>query len=127
MVEGKLVQWAVTRRLTAISAQDFRRGRSGSRPQVGALEAVDTLTSTRPCGRYHWGVDADIPGVFDTLDQEGRLRMVAERIDDRALRRLIQTWLTAGGLDTDGPVRHPATGSPPGGTVAPILAHVSVP
>jgi len=31
----------------------------------------------------------------------------------------------SGGLDPDGTGRHPATGSPHGGTVAPILAHVS--
>ena len=49
--------------------------------------------------------------------------MLAERIDDRALRRLIKKWLKAGVLDTDGTVRHPATGSPQGGVVSPLLAN----
>ena len=37
---------------------------------------------------------------------------------------MIQPWLKAGVLDTDGQVRHPVTGPPPGGSVSPILAHV---
>jgi retron-type reverse transcriptase len=52
------------------------------------------------------------------------VRMLAERIDDGALRRLMQKWLKAGVLDTDGQVLHPVTGTPQGGTVSPILAHV---
>jgi RNA-directed DNA polymerase len=43
--------------------------------------------------------------------------MLEERIADKALRRLIQTWLKAGVLDTDGQVIHPTTGTPQGGIV----------
>ena len=50
--------------------------------------------------------------------------MLAERIDDGALLRLIRKWLKAGGLDTDGQVLHPVTGTPQGGTVSPVLANV---
>ena len=49
--------------------------------------------------------------------------MLAERIDDGALLRLIRKWLKAGVLDTDGTVLHPATGTPQGGTVSPVLAN----
>jgi len=44
-------------------------------------------------------------------------------MDDGALRRLIQQWLKAGVLDTEGQVLHPVTGTPPGGTGSPLLAH----
>ena len=50
--------------------------------------------------------------------------MFAERIDDGALLRLLRKWLNAGVLDTDGPVLHPVTGPPQGGTVSPVRAHV---
>jgi hypothetical protein len=58
--------------------------------------------------------------------------MVAERLEDRALLRLIKTWRKAGVLDTDGQslpwtrsrVRPPVTGTPHGGIVSPILANV---
>jgi RNA-directed DNA polymerase len=117
-------QVAVTRLRTAIDAQEFRRYREGYRPHMGALDAGDHLTSTRPCGRYTWGVEADLQGVFDTIDHAWMSRLVAARIEDRARLRLIKQWLTAGILDTDGQVRHPVTGTPPGGSVSPLLAHV---
>jgi RNA-directed DNA polymerase len=85
---------------------------------------VDTLTIKRQCGRYNGVVEADIKGVCDHIDQAWMMRMVAERIEDRARRWWIKTWLTAGVLDTDGQVRHAVTGTPPGGIISPILAKV---
>jgi RNA-directed DNA polymerase len=108
---------AVTRLRTAIDAPDVRRGRDGYRPPMGAWDAVDTRTLTRPCGRSHGVVEAAMQGVFDTSDHAWMIRMVAERPEDRARRRLIKTWLTAGVLDTDGPVWPPVTGTPHGGIV----------
>jgi len=52
------------------------------------------------------------------------VRMLRERIDDRAFLRLVKKWLKAGILDTDGKVIHPATGTPRGGVASPILANV---
>ena len=125
VVEDTLGPLALTRLRTAIYAQAFLRCREGSRPPVGAREAVDAWTSTRPWGRDHWGGEADLPGVCATSAPAGLLRRLAERLADRARRRLRKPWRTAGGLDTDGTVRPPATGSPPGGGVAPSLATVS--
>jgi retron-type reverse transcriptase len=62
------------------------------------------------CGR---GYEGD--GSFDTIDHAWMLRMLAERIEDRALRWVIKKWLKAGVLDTDGQVLHPVTGTPQGG------------
>lgn len=123
-VEDKLLQLAVARLLAAIYEQDFLRCRYGDRPQVGALEAVDTLTIKLPVGRYAWVVEADIKKFFDPIEHGWMVRMLAERLDDGALLRLIRKWLKAGVLDTDGTVLHPVTGPPQGGTVSPILANV---
>jgi group II intron reverse transcriptase/maturase len=123
-VEDKLLQLAVTRLLTAIYEQDFLRCSYGYRPHIGALDAVDKLTIKLQFGRYNWVVEADIKGFFDNIDHVWMIRMLAERIDDRALLRLIKKWLKAGVLDTDGQVLHPVTGTPQGGIVSPILANV---
>ena len=122
-VEDKLLQRAVARLLEAIYEQDFLRCSYGYRPHVGALEAVDTLTIKLQFDRYAWVVEADITKFFDTIDHDWMVRMWAERIDDGALLRLVQKWLKAGVLDTDGQVLHPVTGTPQGGTVSPILAN----
>ena len=50
--------------------------------------------------------------------------MLRLRIDDRAFLRLIRKWLKVGVLETDGQVIHPETGTPQGGVVSPVLAHV---
>jgi RNA-directed DNA polymerase len=123
-VEDKLLQLAVARLLEAIYEPDCLRCSDGYRPQVGALEAGDTLTIKLQFGRYAWVVEADIKKFFDTIDHAWMVRMLAERIDDGALLRLIRKWLKAGVLDTDGTVLHPVTGTPQGGTVSPILANV---
>jgi hypothetical protein len=50
--------------------------------------------------------------------------MLAERVDDKSFLWLIEKWLKAGVLETDGKVLHPVTGTPQGGIVSPILANI---
>ena len=123
-VEDKLLQRAVARILEAIYEQDFLRCSYGYRPNVGALDAVDKLTSKLQFGRYHCVVEADIQGFFDNIQHDWLIRRLAERLEDGALLRLIRKWLKAGVLETDGQVIHPATGTPQGGGISPILANV---
>jgi group II intron reverse transcriptase/maturase len=122
--QDKLLQLAVKRILEAIYEQDFLRCSYGYRPNVGALDAVDKLTIKLQFGKYHYVVEADIQGFFDKLDHPWLLKMLAERVDDKALLWLVEKWLKAGVLDTDGRVLHPVTGTPQGGIVSPILANV---
>jgi group II intron reverse transcriptase/maturase len=124
VVEDKLLQLAVVEILQAIYEQDFLRCSYGYRPKVGALDAVDKLTIKLQFGRYGRVVEADIKGFFDNLDHDRLLAMLAERIDDQALLRLIGKWLKAGVLDTNGEVIHSAAGTPQGGIVSPILANI---
>jgi group II intron reverse transcriptase/maturase len=114
-VEDKLLQLAVTRILQAIYEQDFLRCSYGYRPKVGPLDAVDWLTIKLQFGRYNFLVEADIHAFFDNIQHDWMVRMLEERIEDGAFLRLIQKWLKAGVLDTDGQVLHPLTGTPQGG------------
>jgi RNA-directed DNA polymerase len=122
--EDKLLQLAVKRILEAIYEQDFLRCSYGYRPNVGPLNAVDKLTVKLQFGRYNYIVEADIRAFFDNMDHEWIVQMLEERIDDRALIRLIKKWLKAGVLDTDGQVIHPVTGTPQGGIVSPVLSNI---
>jgi RNA-directed DNA polymerase len=72
-------------------------------------------------------VEADIKGFFDTMDHDWVIRMVEERIEDRAFLGLIRKGLRAGILDTTGAILHPVTGTPPGGVISPVLSNVSLP
>jgi RNA-directed DNA polymerase len=122
--QDKLLQIAVKRILQAIYEQDFLDCSYGSRPNIGALDAVADLTAKLQFENINYVVEADIKGFFDNIGKGMLLDMLAERIDDKAFLWLIKKWLDAGVLDTDGKVLHPETGSPQGGVISPILANV---
>jgi len=122
--QDKLLQIAVKRILEAILEQDFLRCSYGYRPGVGALDAVDKLTVKLQFGKYNYVVEADIEGYFNNIDHAELLKLLAERVDDKAFLWLIEKWLKAGVLETDGQVIHPETGTPQGGIISPILANV---
>lgn len=122
--QDKLLQIAVKRILEAIFEQDFLHCSYGYRPGVGILDAVDKLTVKLQFGKYNYLVEADISGYFDNIDHTWLLKMLAERVDDKSFLWLIEKWLKAGVLETDGKVLHPDTGTPQGGIVSPILANI---
>ena len=124
VVEDKLLQRAVARILTASFEPDFLRCSYGYRPHVGAREAVDKLTVKLQFGAYHHVVEVDLENYFGTIDHAWLGKMLEQRIDDRPFVRLIRKWLKAGVLETDGTVLHPATGTPQGGVVSPVLANI---
>ncbi len=123
-LEDKLVQMACTKLLTSIYEADFMDDSYGYRPGRGALDAVKELTTRLRFGVYGYVVEADIKGFFNNMDHDWLLRMLEQRIDDRAFLGLIRKWLKAGILETDGKVIHPETGTPQGGIISPILANV---
>ena len=114
-LEEKLVQSAAARILNAIYEQDFLSCSFGYRPKVGPLDAVKDITDTLFWGKYTYIVEADIKGFYDNIDHDWMIRMLEQRINDRAFLNLIRKWLKAGVLDTDGKIIHPATGVPQGG------------
>ena len=123
-IADKLLQIAVGKILGAIYEQDFLSCSFGYRPGTGAHKAIKELSAILRSGSYINVVEADIKGFFDNIDHDKLLNMLMRRIDDKPLLKLIRRWLKAGILDTDGQVLHPATGTPQGGIVSPILANV---
>lgn len=125
VLEDKLLQLACARILGAIYEEDFLECSWGYRPGRGAREASRELASElHGGGKYRWVVEADIQGFFNHLDHDWMERMLKERVDDRRFLGLIRKWMKAGVLETDGQVIHPATGTPQGGIISPILANV---
>ncbi len=123
-VEDKRRQRAGARILTAICEPDCLRGSSEYRPHVGAREAVDQRTGKLQCGEYHHVVEVDLENFFGTLDHAWLGKRLEQRVDDRPFARRIRKGLKAGVLETDGQGPHPATGTPQGGVVSPVLANL---
>jgi len=123
-IEDKLIQHAAMLLLQGIYEQDFLPCMYGYRPARGARDAVLDLRNTLQDGKYRFIVEADIKGFFDNISHEWLIKMLEQRVDDKAFIRLITKWLKAGVLDTDGKVIHPVTGSPQGGVISPVLANI---
>jgi len=123
-LEDKLLQVAVARILTAIYEADFLDLSWGYRAGRGPREASRTLAVTLMKGKFGWVVEADIRGFFDSISHEWMVRMLEERVDDQAIIRLIVKWLKAGVMEEDGKVLHPATGTPQGGIISPVLSNI---
>lgn len=123
-IADKLPQMAMAKILEAIYEQDFLPYSFGYRPGTGAHKAIKDLSAVLRTGRFAHVVEADIKGFFDHIDHDKLLDMLMLRTDDKLLLNLIRKWLKAGILDTDGKVLHPATGTPQGGIISPILANV---
>ena len=122
-LEDKIVQCAAAKILGEIYEADFIEYSYGYRPRKGAKDAVLELARLANFGSFHFVVEADIKGFFDNIDHDWLLRMIEQRIDDRAFTGLIRKWLKAGIL-IEKKVIHPETGTPQGGIISPILANI---
>ena len=124
VIGDKLVQTAAAQILSAIFEQDFLPCSHGYRRGKGPQRAALELSQRLHRGRFRWVVDADIKGFFDHIDHEWLMKMLEQRINDRAFLGLIHKWLKAGILEEDGRVVYPVTGTPQGGVVSAVLANI---
>jgi len=123
-ISDKLLQKVVTLILEAIYEQDFLPSNYGYRPNRGPQDAVRDLSQELQFGPYSYIVEADIRAYFDSIEHPILLDMLKQRINDRPFLRLIEKWLKAGILDTDGKVIDPTTGVPQGGIVSPVMSNI---
>lgn len=68
-------------------------------------------------------LDADSRSFFDSVDHEWLLRMLAHRIADPRILRLVRMWLEAGILESD-EWHETERGTPQGAGISPLLANI---
>ena len=122
-VEDRLVQRAVARIVEAVFEADFLDCSYGFRPRRSAHDALRTLRATLVTKRVRHLYEADIRGYFNHINHQWLKRMVAHRIADGVILRLIGKWLRAGVMQ-DGVVVRTEAGTPQGGPLSPVLANV---
>lgn len=122
-LEDKIVQGAVAEVLSAVYEADFLGFSYGFRPGRSPHQALAALHTALMSQRVTWVLDADIRSFFDSVDHEWLMRMVAHRIADPRILRLIRLWLEAGVLESN--ERHETDrGTPQGSGISPLLANV---
>ena len=122
-LEDKIVQGAVAEVLSAVYEADFLGFSYGFRPGRNPHLALAALHTALMSQRVNWVLDADIRSFFDSVDHEWLLRMVAHRIADPRILRLIRMWLEAGVLESN-ELHESERGTPQGSGISPLLANV---
>jgi group II intron reverse transcriptase/maturase len=122
-LEDKIVQGAVAEVLNAIYEADFLDCSHGFRPDRSPHGALRTVHAAVMGERVNWVVDADIRDFFGQVDHLWLERMVAHRIADPRILRLIGLWLRAGVME-DGVYTDTERGTPQGSGISPLLANV---
>jgi RNA-directed DNA polymerase len=121
-VRDRVAQMATTIVLELIFEADFRSSSYGFRPKRSATQALEALRAQGARGGNHV-LDADLRDYFGSIDQTTLLKLVAQRISDRRVLKLLRQGLAVGVMDEGQWIRTVA-GTPQGGVISPLLSNI---
>ncbi len=121
-VMDRVCQQAMVQILEPIFEPTFCDESFGFRPGRSTHMAMRRIWRQLKAGNS-WVVDADIADFFGTLSHSTLVDLVAKRVADGKVLRLLWQFLEAGVL-RDGQVEPTLTGVPQGGVASPLLSNV---
>ena len=121
-VVDRMIQQAIAQVLSPIFEKEFSNYSYGFRPGRNAHQAINQAEQYINEG-YNVVVDLDLEKFFDRVNHDKLMYLLAKRINDKRVLKLIRSYLESGvmlgGLSS--PTRE---GTPQGGPLSPLLSNV---
>jgi len=121
-VLDRLIQQAAMQVLQADWDPTFSETSFGFRPKHSAHQAVERAQTYIASG-YAVVVDIDLEKFFDRVNHDILMGLIARRVADKRILKLIRGFLTAGAME-GGLVSPTEEGTPQGGPLSPLLSNL---
>lgn len=121
-VTDRFIQQAIAQVLTPIFDPTFSDNSYGFRPNRRAHDAVRKAKGYIKEG-FRWVIDMDLEKFFDKVNHDKLMGILAKRIEDRILLKLIRKYLQSGVM-LNGVVQSTEEGTPQGGPLSPLLSNI---
>ena len=122
VVADRFLQQAVMQVLQRKWDPTFSENSYGFRPNRSARQAVAQAQEYLATG-HTWIVDIDLEKFFDRVNHDKLMGLVAKRITDKRVLKLIREFLNAGVMEK-GLVSAIDEGTPQGGPLSPLLSNI---
>ena len=121
-IYDRVCQQAVLNRLEPIFEPVFDDANFGYRRGRSTKDALRKVWKEIHQGN-EWIADADLKDFFGSVDHEKLLTLVAQRVADGRVLRLLRAMLTAGSYG-EGRLFPATRGTPQGGVISPLLSNI---
>ena len=122
-VLDRVIQQAIAQVLTPLFDPHFSTHSYGFRFGKRAHQAVRSVQAAAEAA-YNYAVDCDLKSFFDTVKFDRLMCLLARRVPDKRVLRLIGAYLRAGVKLPEGKVEATTQGVPQGGPLSPLLANI---
>ncbi len=121
-VVDRVIQQAISQVLTEVYEPEFSEYSYGFRPNKSAQQALKQAESYVNEG-YKYVVDLDLEKFFDRVNHDILMSLLAKKIADKRVLKLIRMYLTAGVME-NGVCVKTVEGTPQGGPLSPLLSNI---
>lgn len=121
-VMDRFIQQAIAQVLSSVYDPTFSDHSYGFRPNRSAHDAVKKAKRFIAEGK-RWVVDIDLEKFFDRVNHDKLMGLLAKRIEDKRLLKLIHKYLKTG-IMINGVVMNSDEGTPQGGPLSPLLSNI---